>query len=116
MRVAHINMSELHLPTTTGTVLGQQHLSVDRQSVSALVMTLSSSQYMGWSTTTYVCGRAVGYSFYNLVGFYWGADQSNTIDQEYLSGLFITHGVPGSRHQIWSYAAGWREDILHVYN
>ena len=64
----------------------------------------------------YVCGRAVGYSFYYPLGFYYGADASYTIDQHYLSGLSITHGVPGSRNHIWSYAAGWREDISYVYN
>ena len=57
----------------------------------------------------YVCSRAVGYSFYYPVGFYWGADQSYTIDQEYLSGLSIIHGVRGSHNHIWSYAAGLRE-------
>ena len=64
----------------------------------------------------YVCGRAVGYSFYQPIGFYYGADQSYTIDQHYLSGLSITHGAPGSRNHIWSYAAGWKEDTSHVYN
>ena len=58
----------------------------------------------------YVCGRAVGYSFYQPIGFYHGADRSYTIDQQYLSGLSITHGVRGSRTHIWSYAAGLRED------
>ena len=58
----------------------------------------------------YVCGRAVGYSFYYPIGFYYGAGASYTIDQHYLSGLSITHGAPGSRNHIWSYAAGYREE------
>ena len=50
--------------------------------------------------------------------FYCGADKSFTIDQLYLNGLSITHGVyvPGSRNHIWSYAVGWREDTSHVDN
>ena len=64
----------------------------------------------------YVCGRAVGYSFYFPLGFYHGADLSYTIDQQYLSGLSITHGAPYSRNHIWSYAAGWREDTSSEYN
>ena len=62
----------------------------------------------------YVCGRAVGYSFSWPLGLYRGADQSYTIDQSYLSGLSITHGAPGSRNHIWSYAAGLREDSITV--
>ena len=64
----------------------------------------------------YVCGRAVGYLVYAPIGFYYGADASYTIDQHYLSGLFITHRAPGSRNHIWSYGAGWREDISDAYN
>ena len=71
---------------------------------------------MGWSTTTYVCGRAVGYSFHYPVGFYWGTVASYTIDQEYLSGLSITHGAPGSRNHIWSYTAGPREESSFEVN
>ena len=69
-----------------------------------------------WVEYNYVCGRAVGYSFYNPISFYFGADLNYTIDQPYLSGLSITHGVPGIRNHICSYAAGWREDISREYN
>ena len=41
---------------------------------------------------------------------------SYIIDYNYLSGLSITHGAPGSRNHIWSYSAGWREDIPHMFN
>ena len=51
----------------------------------------------------YVCGRAVGYSFYYPVGIYY---ETSSIEYYYLSGLSITHGAPGSRNHIWSYAAG----------
>ena len=60
----------------------------------------------------YVCGRAVGYSFYYPIGFYSGY----SIEYQYLSGVSITHGVPGSRNHIWSYAAGLREDSSYGYN
>ena len=64
----------------------------------------------------YVCDRTVGYSFYAPLGLYCGTDQSYTIDQSYLSGLSITHGAPGSRNHVWSYAVGRWESDTHVLN
>ena len=64
----------------------------------------------------YVCGRAVGYLFNAPVGFYYGTECSYTIEYQYVSGMSITHGAPGSRNHIWSYAAGQREDISREFN
>ena len=64
----------------------------------------------------YVCGRTVGYSFNAPVGFYYGTEYSYTIEYQYVSGVSITHGAPGSRNHIWSYAAGQREDISSEFN
>ena len=65
----------------------------------SVVFPMHSAEY------SYVCGRAVWYSLYAPISFYCGADKSFTIDRLYLNGLSITHGVPGSRNHIWSYAA-----------
>ena len=108
MRVAHINMSE---PCSTcppplaqywanGTKVCGPVVNVGCDSV---VFPVHGIEY------NYVCGRALGYSYHKPIGLYFGVDLSYTIDQNYLSGLSITHGAPGSRNHIWSYAAGWRE-------
>ena len=115
MRVAHINMSEpcftcpppLAQYWANGTKVCGPAV---RRGCDSVVFPVHGVEY------NYVCGRAVGYSFYDPLGLYKGADRSYTIDQYYLSGLSITHGAPGSRNHIWSYAAGWREDTSHVYN
>ena len=56
-----------------------------------------------------------GLFFYPL-GFCHGADQSYTFDQQYLSGLSITHGAPGSHSHIWSFVTRVREDPATKYN
>ena len=115
MRVAHINTSE---PCSTCPPPLAQYWAngtkvcgpVIRLGCDSVVFPVHGVKY------NYVCGRAVGYSFYAPIGFYRGADASYTINQHYLSGLSITHGAPGSRNHIWSYAGGLREDISHVHN
>ena len=53
---------------------------------------------------TRICGRALGYMYYTTLGFYQG--RSQTLEGAYVDGLSITHGAPGSRMHIWTYAAG----------
>ena len=65
----------------------------------------------------FVCGKAVGYSYYQTYAFYYGTRSGyNTIDDPYLSGLSITNGKQGQRRHIWSYAAGYRESSSGSYN
>ena len=95
MRVAHINMSE---PCSTCPPPLAQYLAngtkvcgpVISGGCDSVVFPVHGVEY------NYVCGRAVGYSFYAPIGLYYGADQSYTIDQHYLSGLSITHGAPAA--------------------
>ena len=109
MRVAHNNMSE---PCSTCPPPLAQYWANDikvcgptvEQGCDSVVFPVHGVEY------NYVCGRAVGYSFYFPLGFYHGEDQNYNIDQHYLSGLSITHGATGSRTHIWSYAAGYREE------
>ena len=109
MRVAHINTSEPY--SICPPPLAQYWANSIKvcgptvnQGCDSVIFPVHGVKY------SYICGRAVGYSFYYPLGFLFGADQSYTIDQHYLSGLSITHGASGSRNHIWSYAAGRRED------
>ena len=68
---------------------------------------------------THVCGKAAGFSYHNPCAFYFsrhGSSQSRTLDGAYVSGLSITHGAPGSRNHIWTYAGGYQESFSHICN
>ena len=56
---------------------------------------------------SHVCGRAVGFSYYHPCAFRYS--DRNTLDEAYVSGLSITHGEPGRRTHIWTYAGGFQE-------
>ena len=61
----------------------------------------------------HVCGRAVGFSYHHPCGFWYG---ETSIEQSYVSGLSITHGLPGKRSHIWTYAGGFQERYFHFCN
>ena len=56
---------------------------------------------------TKVCGRARGYQFGYTRAFYSSRFPSNNLEQSYVSGLSVTHGAPGNREHIWTFAAGY---------
>ena len=61
---------------------------------------------------THVCGKAVGYSYGTTCAFHYSLPSSGfyqPFDGRYVAGLSITHGAPGNRTHIWTYAAGFRE-------
>ena len=51
---------------------------------------------------THVCGRAIGYQYATPDAFRNGS----TIDSHYIDGLSVTHGQPGDRTHIWTFAVG----------
>ena len=53
-----------------------------------------------------VCGRLRGYQFSAPFAFF---TYNSSIDSYYLSGVSLTHGPPGARQHIWSFAAGFGE-------
>ena len=57
-----------------------------------------------------VCGRARGYQYGFTRAFhsYQYAGQ-RTLDDSYVSGLSVTHGEPGNRSHIWTFAAGFSQ-------
>ena len=58
---------------------------------------------------THVCGRAIGYQHSSPDCF--GTAAPGTIDNYYVDGLSVTHGQPGDRTHIWTFAVG----ITEVY-
>ena len=59
-----------------------------------------------------VCGRVIGYqngsadSFRRFIEF---ENQRPTIDEPYVDGVSVTHGMPRARTHIWTFAAGATE-------
>ena len=59
---------------------------------------------------THVCGRAVGYQ--DATGCAFGHIAPGTIDNHYVDGLSVTHGQPGDRTHIWTFAVG-ADEVSH---
>ena len=55
-----------------------------------------------------VCGRIIGYQYYNPHGFFPYHSSGYSIDTYYVDGLSVTHGEPPRMH-IWTFAAGFSE-------
>ena len=72
------------------------------------------TRYRCWSTTfsvggsqySRVCGRALAYQWGLNCGFYGHHLRSQSINGQYVDGLSLTHGAPGSRQHIWTFASG----------
>ena len=60
---------------------------------------------------THVCGRAIGYQY--ATGDAFGTLAAGTIDNHYVDGLSVTHGQPGDRTHIWTFAAGHDEVTIN---
>ena len=116
MRVAYINMTE---DKSTCTALGLTHIEEftcpppfnDSSCPNKHICTRSGSTSVNFSTHgvnyTKVCGRARGYQFGHTRAFYSSRFPSNNLEQSYVSGLSVTHGAPGNREHIWTFAAGY---------
>jgi len=61
---------------------------------------------------SHVCGRVIGYQYATPSAF---SRNSGTIDSYYVDGVSLTHGPPGARQHIWTFAAGFTEQV-HSHN
>ena len=59
----------------------------------------------------HVCGKVIGYGYRSPDAFDYG---SQTIEGHYVDGVSLTHGSPGARQHIWTFAAGLSETV-HPY-
>ena len=53
-----------------------------------------------------VCGRVIGIGSGTPDAFFRFIEDQTTIEDNYLDGVSVTHGAPGSRTHIWSFGAG----------
>ena len=104
--VAYINMTDTSYNCPTG---------LNLTSYSKGTCGRSHTNSRGCSSTTFtvgglpysrVCGRIKGYQFGATSAFY---SSVQGIDSYYVCGVSLTHGGPGSRQHIWTFAAGLSE-------
>ena len=70
----------------------------------------STSFSVGGRSYSRVCGRIIGYQFGIVSAFFrYNAEPATTIESQYVSGVSLSHGVPGARQHIWTFAAGLTE-------
>ena len=60
---------------------------------------------VGGSQYSWVCGRAQGYRFGWNYAFYGYHGLHQGIEGQYVDGLSLTHGAPGSRQHIWTFTS-----------
>ncbi len=53
-----------------------------------------------------VCGRITGYQYYRAYAF---RHVPLSIDSYYVDGVSVTHGPPGSREHVWTFANGYNK-------
>ena len=100
-RVAYLNMSDpnqqcpSNWTLTTTPVRGCGRLA-GGQSCEPVFYPVNGRTYSS------VCGRVNAYQFGIGAAFYY---QRHDIEVDYVSGVSITHGLPGSRQHIWTFAA-----------
>ena len=61
---------------------------------------------VGGSQYSRVCGRALAYRRGLNYGFYGYRSRPAGIEEQYVDGLSLTHGAPGSRQHTWTFASG----------
>ena len=66
------------------------------------------SAFSGASIIAYnrVCGRVIGIGSETPDGFSRHISGQTTVEGNYLDGVSVTHGAPGSRTHVWSFGAG----------
>ena len=96
---SHVCPAGLNLTTYSRRTCGRAHSS--GLSCSSTTFSVGGSQY------SRVCGRALAYQWgpnYAFLGYIW---RNQGIEDQYVDGLSLTHGAPGSRQHIWTFASGF---------
>lgn len=110
-QIAYVNMSDPshHCPSGLHEVDLEPRRCV-RRSDSGSAGCGSTYFSVGAMAYTSVCGRIVGYQFNGPDAFGpYNEDPTISIDGSYVDGVSVTHGPPGSREHIWTFAAALSE-------
>ncbi len=108
-RVTYINMTDsshqcpgdMEEVTLSGKRVCGRRSSAARDSCVSATFSVSGLQY------SQVCGRMRGYQYGYTYAF--NQDMSDSIESQYVDGVSVTHGPPGSRKHVWTIATGYSE-------
>ena len=95
---SHVCPAGLNLTTYSRRTCGRAHSS--SHNCSSTTFSVGGSQY------SRVCGRALAYRWGYNFAFLGYHQLRYGIDGQYVDGLSLTHGAPGSRQHIWTFASG----------
>ena len=96
---SHVCPTGLKLTTYSRRTCGRAHSGSG--TCSSTTFSVGGSQY------SRVCGSALAYRFGLTFSFYSYSITRFGIDGQYVDGLSLTHGAPGSRQHIWTFASGF---------
>ena len=96
---SHVCPSGLNLKTFSRRTCGRAHFG--SRNCSSTTFSVGGSQY------SRVCGRALAYRLGLNYAFYGYHGDRQSINGSYVDGLSLTHGAPGSRQHIWTFASSW---------
>ena len=95
---SHVCPAGLNLTTYSRRTCGRAHSGW--LSCSSTTFSVGGSQY------SRVCGRALAYRFGRNFAFREYHFRRRDIEGPYVDGYSLTHGAPGSRQHIWTFASG----------
>ena len=108
-RVAHLNMSDpqqicpSNWSLNTSPVSGCGRSSIGGQTCDSVVYPVNGLTYRR------VCGRIIAYHKGYSEGFDSGLFSSRSIEAAYVSGISLTHGLPGARQHVWTFVGAENE-------
>ena len=109
MRVGYLNVTNTTIrcpdPLTLYNASGKKLCGPTRYRTESLTFHTDHIPY------NFVCGKAVGYGYYQQGAFSYASNPDHT----YLSGLSITYEKQGESQHIWSYVVG-RHEVIYSYH
>ena len=105
-RVVFFNMTDPSHVCPSGLRLTSYSRRTCGRASSALYSCDSTTFSVGGSQYSRVCGMARAYQWGQNYAFYGTNTLNQGIDGCYVNGLSLTHGAPGSRQHIWTFASG----------
>ena len=61
-----------------------------------------------------VCGRIIGYQYHSPNAFKSSVTGNTTLDSWYVDGVSLTHGPPGTRTHVWTFAIAYFETTAYL--
>ena len=105
---SHVCPAGLNLTTFSKRTCGVVHSA--HRTCSSTTFSVGGSQY------SRVCGRALAYRWGRHFTFLGYHQRRHGIDGQYVDGLSLTHGAPGSRQHIWTFASGFMTESRNYPN